>query len=215
MKGEAHIENTNKTYKMGDNKYKAGENYLLIMEENDSLFYENIRYLLVTDIYIPINNMNQSTMYGEAIIIDGTQKLTEYGDMRSFINNAVDKSMLNKLNQKSAYIKSEKIDVIVSESDLILEVIIEDIEIEGILHSGNTYVCKVLDILKGKDILITDEYGNILTTLLKESVNVGDKYILSLNKIVDTSIIYTQSSKNSVMSTEDKNFISNLLYNID
>ena len=55
-----------------------------------------------------------------------------------------------------------------------------------------------------------NEDGKILVTFLKGSVELGGKYVVMLNKVGEESIIYSQSSKNSVISVDDKKLLNDI-----
>ena len=211
MKGTSHVEEIDFTYDLSDNKYKTGEEYLLIMEKNDSLFYEHVRYILVTNIFIPLTNTKESTMYGQRITVNDKSKLIQADEINKYVENIKKMSKSSSVVDaiKPSYTNSADMITIVSEADLILEVSIEDLKVEGLVHNGNTYTCDISDIIKG-DSLEKGEDGKILVTFLKGSVEVGRRYVVAVNKVDMDSIIYTQSSKNSVIPVDDKKILDEI-----
>lgn len=214
MIGTSYVTDNNYTYNLGDDKYKVGNDYILIMEKSDSLFYEHVRYMLVTDIFIPINKIEVSVMYEQPILDKNNKVLNSSIEIEKYIKE-IKNNNDNTLNENvTTYIKSNDMNTIVSESDFILEIEVNNLEVEGLLHNGNTYICEVIRTLKG-DSLLKDTEGKILVTLLKDSVEVGSRYIVMINKVDEESIIYTQSSESSIIPIADKDLVNKLNSYID
>ncbi|RXZ79209.1 hypothetical protein EBB07_23815 [Paenibacillaceae bacterium] len=211
MKGTSHVEETDFTYNIGNDKYIIGDEYLLIMEKNDSLFYEHVRYMLVTNIFIPLKNIQGSTMYEQSIAVKDEDTLNSNDKINNYVKGIKNssKNIFTPDKEGASYTESDDMKTIVSEADLVLEVTIEDLKVEGLVHNGNTYTCDVSDIIKG-DSLEKGEDGKILVTFLKGSVEVSGKYVVMINKVGEDSIIYTQSSKNSVIPVDDKKLLNEI-----
>ena len=78
--------------------------------------------------------------------------------------------------------------------------------IEG-LYTTNVYFCSIDQILKG-DFVPIDEEGRILIVLFKDCVEIGQNYIIMLNQVSDNSTLYTQSSRKSIIPSDDLAAIS-------
>lgn len=200
-KGFAHVEGTDYTYEIGNDIYTVGEAYLLIMERNDSLFYEYPHHLLVTDIFLPEKDAQKSTMYGQRFADIAGKKSTD--DIRTHIMKAKEPGRRGG----ERYTAASDWGTIVKESDLILKVKITGLMVEGITGNSNTYYCEVLDALKGDSIARRED---ILISLVKGSVDVGETYIVLVNRVGEQSSIYTQSSKKSVIPLSDTKAINQM-----
>ena len=201
--GTSYIEGTDYSYNTGEDIYRVGEAYLLIMEEDDSLFFEYPHYVLVTNIYAPVNDFGKSTMYDKNLSeLSGIKSLDE---TKTYIRKAKAKVKVDGEH----YTTATDYPTIVKESDLVLEVKIVDLSSEGIYGNRNTYVTEVRKIIKG-DRLSTYDSGEIALVLMKGSVEIGKEYLVIINRIDDTSRIYTQSSKKSVIPLSDKKTIEEI-----
>lgn len=108
------------------------------------------------------------------------------------------------------YTTATDLPTIVAETDLVLEVKITGLSTEGQFANCNTYYGDVQQILKGGPVNTSEERGDIQVTLTKESVEIGETYVLLLNRIDETAIIYTQSSLGSVIPSGDTETISEI-----
>ncbi|NLI62232.1 MAG: hypothetical protein GX362_02345 [Methanosarcinaceae archaeon] len=207
VKGKNIVDNINYVYETGNNQhdYKVGNDYVLILEKTDSLFYDKTRYRSVTDIFIPLNDIGKSTMYGKQISEIAVKGKKEFKD---YINTFKNTSTKDTKDTKKPYTESNDLKEIINESDLVLKVKITGLMVEGTLHNGNTYYCNVINVLKEDDFKNLKENDNIRVTLMKGSVNVGEEYIVILNRINKKSLIFTQSSKRSVISLNDTNTVN-------
>lgn len=199
MSGTSEVEETGYVYKTGVNSYKAGEKYILLMEKTDMLFYNYPHYVLVTDLLMPLNDLNNSTMYGDKLPLTAGARNVE-NDIRKLIKEAPspkdDRAVWN-------YSTSNDISVIVDESDIIFKVKVTGLLAEGIMHNGDTYYCDVLEFLKGESKVTLENRNDIAITVMKDSVQIGETYVVIVNKISDESAIFTQSSLYSIISSDD------------
>jgi len=194
-KGAACVEGTEWTYETGLNIYSAGEDYILVLGRHDSLFQDYPHFTLVSDIFIPVSDTRKSTMYGKAI---------EGFDAKNDVNavkNLVASAKAPKPQQKF-YTTATELPDILNESDFVMEVkIVETGVLEG-QHNGNTYTCEPLNILKGK-LVDTDPDGTFWGVFIKGSVKEGDTYLVMVNQLGEYSLMYSQSSLNSVIPMTD------------
>jgi hypothetical protein len=95
------------------------------------------------------------------------------------------------------------IDEMVLASEYIGTVKILDLYMEGKVHNGNTYRCKVEALSKGNN-LNTYSDGTILLTIRKNVVTVGETYIIGFSPIGEGSLIYVQTSIDGVYEYSDE-----------
>ena len=162
-KDETPLTITGDPYFDSENRYIAGQPYILIMRREDMLFYDHPRYLLSGNIFIPLDNLEQSTMDGQKISaleeyehVDGQGIIERIKEIRELTYTGGE---FTEYDHDLRYSTSEQISEIVAESDFVLEINIEYLLIEG-FHNGNTYICDIVQILKG-DSVTTDEEGKI------------------------------------------------------
>ena len=208
--GIAHIEEIEYSYSLGENVYTAGQKYILVMQRHDSLFYDYPIYVLSSNIIIPLDDIENSAMYGREIasfssidFIDASSIIQLIKDIRT--SNTVD-TFGDEDNAR--YTDSDAIAEIAYESDIVLEVLIESLFVEG-HHNGNTYISKIINVLKGGQIN-TNEDDRVFVVLMKGSVEIGQSYIVILNRVGEHSLVYTQSSMRSVISPDDAYSINEL-----
>ncbi|MCL2748034.1 MAG: S-layer homology domain-containing protein [Oscillospiraceae bacterium] len=184
-------------YATGDDLYVTGGEYILVMNRNDSLFYEYPRYTPIGDIFIPLEDIGKSTMYGKEIreIAD-----KDIAYIEAFINDIAAPS----IQEGQRYTSATDYPTIVKETDLILKVTIKNLEIEGVAANSNTYVCSVTQNINEGSFVAIGESQDILITVIKGSVEVGKSYIVMVNRIGESSPIYTQSSLRSIVSLDDE-----------
>lgn len=202
-KGYTSVEGTDLRYKNGEDIYTEGEEYILIMQKGESLFYEYPEYQVLTNIFIPAVDPSKSTMRGEP--------LTEINGMDiNGIKNHIRRARVANAAPERDYTTATDLPTIVAETDLVLEVKITGLSTEGQFANCNTYYGDVQQILKGGPVNTSEERGDIQVTLTKESVEIGETYVLLLNRIDETAIIYTQSSLGSVIPSGDTETISEI-----
>jgi hypothetical protein len=68
----------------------------------------------------------------------------------------------------------------------------------------------VLEFLKGESKVTLENRSDIAITLMKDSIQIGETYIIIANKISDESAIFTQSSLHSIVSPKDTDAIAKI-----
>ncbi len=196
MKGTSTVLGTDYSYKTGGGTYEAGKQYILVLNRNDLLFYEYPHYVPVTDIFIPVDDIESAMMYGEPI--------DELQDMNVSTLRTNDLFMRARPveEEEPSYTTAEDIPTIIEESDYLLEVQITGMMGEGIVHDGVTYFCKVLDVLQGGT-LVTAANDTIYIVFMKDSVQLNETYIVMVNQAGEQSLLFTQSSLNSIIDPDD------------
>ena len=201
--GKAEVLEDGRTYEIGTDIYTKDEEYVLVMAKKDTLFTEYTHYGFYTGIYIPLQDPSKSMMQGAP--------LAEVADLDAEgIKNLIQRTRTaNNVSGKN-YTTATDLPTIVSESDIVLAGKITGLVFESEYDNCNTYYCDVQQILKGGPVNTSEERGDIQVTLTKESVEIGETYVLLLNRIDETAIIYTQSSLGSVIPSGDTETISEI-----
>lgn len=162
--------------------YEVGKNYIFVLQHIRNV-YEDI-YMILSDVHIPLNDAQECTVLAEELE-DGEAYIDQY----KFQNEQGRGSELSL-----DYIESSDPEVIFTESKYIAKV-----EIQELYRSTETvdvYSCTVVEFLKGD--MQTLEDNQIIIPFFKDTVQVGDIYVVCLNSDREDAIIYSLSSKNSV-----------------
>ena len=189
-----------------DHTYKESETYTLVLNRTDSIFYDHARYSFISDIFIPISeNTSSISINGESIVTVRNSVLNKNNINQYLKDIGKSKTNLSEIRKDIdiPFTTATNFSEIIPASDYVMEIVIKDIAVEGTIHNGNTYICDIVDVLKG-GIPTTNENKEIWVTFLKDSVKVGKNYITMLNQLGDDSIIYVQSSKHSIVSPDNK-----------
>lgn len=195
--GTGHISDINYSYQSDEQVYEKGKEYVLIMECFTSLMYDHNRYMLNADLLLNETDKEYS-MYSRPIDIPDGVLLKDYiYDVYNTIPHQKDIHM--------DVIYDNEYDEMIEKSDYIGKVTILGLELEGRVHNGNTYKCRVESLVKGDSINKYDD-GSVLIVLLKDRVSVGESYIIGFNKIDEESLIYTQSTKTGVYNYQDEKY---------
>lgn len=76
-------------------------------------------------------------------------------------------------------------------------------------HNLNYYQQGLLIMLKG-DVTTTEE-NQIIIPFFKNTVELGKRYVVNLNSDTEDAIIYSLSSKNSIMNENEKENLEKIL----
>ena len=95
------------------------------------------------------------------------------------------------------------------ESEYVGTVKILELVNEGKVHNGNVYRCSVESLSKGSNLNTYDD-GTVLIVILKNTVEVGNSYIVGFSPADKGSLIYTQSTDTGVYDINDER-ISDIL----
>jgi len=192
--------------------YKKGEVYNLVLDRSDSLFYDHPRYSFISNIFIPVSDKSDAvSMNGKPIKVkdDSLSQDTVANYLKSTGKSKSNSAQVRKSIDIPFTTATDLSDIIPS-SDYIMEVTVKNLIVEGVVHNGNTYACDIISVLNGGT-PTTNDSNEILVTFLKGSVKLGGSYIVMLNQLGDDSVIYVQSSKNSVISSDKKDAVEKLL----
>lgn len=200
------VEGTENSYETGNNIYSVGEEYVLIMSKLDSLFYEYPHYGFYADVYIPVNDTSKSTIQGRPLEEVSGLNISAIKTLIQNTNAKMSDSTQNEQN----YTTATDLPTILQETDLVLEVKVTELFVESEYANSNTYYCDVLNVLKGGSVTKSEERGDIMITLMKGSVEIGETYVVLVNQVGEDSLIYTQSSTNSVIPSNDTETINEI-----
>ena len=190
-------------YGPGLRQYNPGEEYILVMEKRDSVFYETPQYSTFYFVYLPLVDLKKSTMDGELI-----PELSENATLEYVTKIVSEAKTLAKDSEGARYSTATDIPTLVEEADFILEI---EITGENFTRSVDrtSYACKVRQVFKKRPFETEESVKSQVTTaiLAKEAVKDGGVYIIMLNVLgeEETITILIQSSRNSIfVSTDEK-----------
>lgn len=192
--GTANVEEIGYSYESGADIYEKGLSYLLVMERQQSIFYDHDRYMLNADVLL-CESSKEYRMYGQSI------ELPAENSMRDYITS-VHSSVPHPTDISEPVTYENELSEMLGESTYVGIVNILGLEIEGI-HNGNTYRCSVESLSKGSN-LNTYGDGTILMTILKGKVEVGQRYIIGFSPADEGSLIYGQETAASVYDVSDE-----------
>lgn len=205
--GSIEVIGTDISYTTVSPTFAVGNKYVLVMSKYSSVYLDNDEYCNLCNICLQVDGNNdvvQSTMY-QVNLNNGFNNLE---DVVKYIDEVTLPSKVAKA-LGIPFIESDNLTEIAVNSQHIVRVRIGDISIP--IKNGNrdTYYCDVIEELKGS----TD--SRIQAVLFKNTVVKGNEYILLLNKDTETSLIYTLSSRSSVVDIEDADKVEKIYSYID
>ncbi len=195
--GTANVEEIGYSYESGADVYEEGLSYLLVMERQQSLFYDHDRYMLNADVLL-CESSKEYRMYDQSIDLPAETSMRDY--VISVYN-----SVPHPASVSAPVAYENELSEMVGESAYVGVVYILEMEIEGV-HNGNSYRCSVESLSKGSN-LNTYGDGTILMTILKGKVEVGHRYIIGFSpadKDSVGSLVYVQSTVTSVYDVSDE-----------
>lgn len=200
--GEYYVEQLNHSYTSIEPKYKVGNEYLLILSKLSSVYLDEDEYMDVSDVLIEVgknDELLQTSMYH----LPTDLSFKNLSELKSKVQQNLKNS--KKIEAYGLpFSKSDNIDEIMEVTQHVYHVRIGGITIESKKSNRDTYLCEVIETIKGT------EAKEIQVTLFKETVKIGEEYILLLNK-GENSLLYALSSKNSVRDIEEKSNILSLI----
>ena len=181
--------------------YTEGQSYVLLLRQSDPSIYDQEQYYMPTSSATQMPVGGPYMMYGEAVF-DGDEESFEEYLRTTWEQNAV----TAQVNEETEITYDTEAEQIAAEATLIGYVDILSLEHEGAVNI-DVYVASVDSLLKGDD-LNTRSDGTILLSLAKGSVEVGERYLIAFDPADKDSIIYTQTTRNSVISDENQTEIA-------
>ncbi len=173
-------------------KYKEGKEYLFVTKKNDYVMYDYDRYMISGNIFI-FPEENIFTQYGEEIVLENGEDIIEY-----ITENSKEIPVAEEKVYSSSFEETAK------ESYHIGIVKIGKLYEESTNHNGNVYVCKVKKLFTENE-LNKDKDGTIMLVLLKGSVEIGKEYLIGFDPASEFSIIYTQTTLESIFEPTEEN----------
>lgn len=184
-------------YVESPSRYVTGANYVLVLEKHISVYNPY-------DLYIPLNNIliesgEKPTMYDDSFVGDfsasgiegkSSTEILEY--IEDFLLKGEDVSQVIGYD----FIRSTNLTDVVSSSSVVVEIV--PVELLGASENNDTerFVCNITNSLKG-DI----REGNIKIIFVADTVDIGSKYIVMLERLGDSEY-YILSSKASLYAND-------------
>lgn len=184
-----------------EDRYEAGKQYVLILKEMEPTIYETeLRYISpASENMFPVDG--PYTMYGDEVEIPDDMDFISYVE---FIYDELHEGEVNDTNilsNEPAVIYNSTEDEIVGESQFIGYVTVNEMVFETESYT-NTYVCTVSKLLKGQNLSVRPD-GTIFMALTKGLVQEGEQYLIGFNQVDVNSLVYSQSTLESVIGLDD------------
>ncbi|PKM63141.1 MAG: hypothetical protein CVU97_01945 [Firmicutes bacterium HGW-Firmicutes-21] len=203
---EVHITATSTSYISDAPDYIVGEQYVLILERSVSVYYETDRYLPVTLLYLPANDLSKSTICGEDINKYTTEiKFTKDLTVSQLLDYLTAATKDNKKPFTGRpYIKSDKLEDVVEGSEYIIKIEVGKNVTSSMTINRAVYECTVKKVYKGE--LEVDIAVRIF--FLPGTVEEGCKYIVAVEESEGTNKEgFVLSSKNSIFTVKQEALI--------
>jgi hypothetical protein len=169
--------------------YIKGEEYMLFLEKNISVYYEHNKYVQI----------------GEMIISAEDDQWDEYHTKASDVIAQTENIAPSSYGVK--YSDSTEVKELIDFSSNIFVVKVTNIYAESTLAPTTVYNCTVTKVVRG----VPAESGNILITFFNDTVKTSEEYLVLLADASETAPVYTLSSqKNCVYSVDDVKLTSDL-----
>lgn len=181
-------------------KYEEGKEYIFITEKDNYIMYDYDRYYINGCVYI---NPNEEiyTQYDEPLQFDAKTNIIDYiADVRK---NAVKDTQIYTKEQE-VVVYNTAAEEMVAESTHVGIVKVADLFVESTQHNGNVYTCYVEELFTENELNTYDD-GSILLVLLKGSVEIGEEYLIGFYPASEYSLIYTQTTLESIMENNEEN----------
>ncbi len=182
--------------------YEIGQEFLLVFDRPISVYNEYDYCYRRGNIYISKDQFLTSYMHGglslqramqtESNVCENYETLVEY------IGRVIEENPRETTGANGGYIRSEKLEDIVEQTNYIYRVMITDHRDIGFGSGAEDSYGIVMEVLKGEEVT-----GEINVVVPLDSVITGKEYIFLLSKRTETSKFYTVSSKNSIYSVDD------------
>jgi len=160
--------------------YKEGETYMLCLEKHVSVYYEHDQYVLLEDLVLNERDELWETYHEKAsAAAKDASGISEYG---------------------VPFISSEDMEEVLEFSTNILVVRIGDVYAGGASDFTVSHHCSIEKTLKGN----SNDTKDIVITFFKNTVNIGEEYVVLLADASDTAPVYTLASRStSVFPVEE------------
>lgn len=205
-KADILIPERNITYSDNAQKYVPGEQYLLITERFSTVYDENDKYAVLGGLYFPINTLSESKIYGQTlsahsksfdVALENDSASVE--KLCDFITSKIKTNDTKPIGPN--YLLTTELSEVVKKSTYVVQLKLDSIAIDA--DDRCTYECTVIKDYKGNLKKTT-----ICATFSKGTVQLSKNYIVALEELAGTNMIYfTLSSKNSVWTVDVENLV--------
>lgn len=165
-----------------DTLYIKDKEYMLLLEKNISVYYDNNKYVQIGKMILSRDDGRWADYHNLAKEIAGRTKDTTpsaYGVRYSDASDVAD---------------------LMDFSTNIFTVTVSEVYAESAIAPTTVYRCSVTKKLKGEPA----ENGNILITFFKETVKIGESYVVLLADASETAPVYTLSSRTNCVYPVEK-----------
>lgn len=168
--------------------YKTNSSYFLPLKKDSSVFYDYDLYYPVAQIFA---ELDESGSFIDPKIqgrdLTEAKSLTDFAD---FVKNRAVTCAQPEDEIGTPFTRSENLSEIISATEYILEVEIDSINY-NFADDRTTYKCNIIDRLKANN----DKDKWLLAVLPKDCAEVGEKYLLLLNRCGEDSYLFVISSR--------------------
>ncbi|MCL2051520.1 MAG: hypothetical protein FWG91_07325 [Lachnospiraceae bacterium] len=197
------IEGTDIEYDSGLNEFTEGNNYILVLEEDSSVFYDETKYRLLGDFYAKLDdsgNIIDFSLYADS----KTEKMfSNISEARQFANESKIKYYFER-DKKVPFTSSSNKEDIIEIADYILTIEILGIAVES--PDRTSYEALVIDSIKDMP-----DVKEIFAVLPRNSVEIGKQYIVAFNRVNETSLVFVISSLNGIYDVKEAEALKELL----
>jgi len=202
------VANASYWYSENPERYEVGKEYILVLEKRMSVYYDQDRYLLMGDIFLPVDELSASTMYGTGKLTEISDRAeqfdSDYEQMTSYITKVAQTSVLKPITVGTDYIRSNDLREITEATECIFRIKVTDYLRSVANNNTERFMCKVVESLKGEPI------GEEIEVIFSAgTVKAGKEYIVLLVQR-EGSTYYILSSKNSVHPASDKKSLATI-----
>lgn len=192
---------TDLSYVSGTYNYEPDQEYILVLVRDISPYYTHDKYVFVTDIDIPLAEGRNVYMYNEDLTKHSP--LDSNANILSYVQDTVmNTTSVSREYYGHEYVDSDDLKTILAGTDYVLHVKVEELEVEGIYNDTDTFRVSIKEVLKG-DLSQAELDSEIFVVVFKGDVTVGGDFFLLLHRLEEDSLIYTLSSRNSVIPVSE------------
>ena len=189
------------TYLSGDLPYALGKKYLLILERHRSVYYDEDRYLLLGDIFLPLESAVEAGMYHEPL--ERHWSCPEGTDAPDYVRQLIAQGGgESREAYGAAYIEASSFEEAEEAAELVLRVRALRLNVTGRIVPTETWDCRILETRKG-DLSYLNGNMDVLITFPAGTVEPDKEYWVCVNKPDKTSRIFVPVSReNSIREAE-------------